>query len=279
MSFNYPAASSTIRHSLVGSVSIGATATTTLMMCWCRPTATTADVSVIGAGPTNGIATGTAGAESTITIYLDATTDAVWRTPAATMPLDTWVFIAALISMTNTGSAEAVRCWVGYQDTPPVEQSMTNVVASAGNWVGNTTMVVGNSTAGAFGFGGDIAMAYFLAQSAHDIKNPLPIATAGTITQAEANTVLARHVNPMYYGRPDVDLLNTSGNGTIQAVYFTQSPLNEVVRWIDGAVTTSPTVAATVAGAPTDVSVNPPKRLPDPHWLLRRGLYVPAIGV
>jgi hypothetical protein len=275
VTWSYASASTTQRHSIVGTVSVGATATCTLMAGWFYPTAISADKTLMGAGGITSIATASADS-SKVGLFTDnVTTDGEWSTPAGVLANDRWTFIAALLSMTNTGSAEAWRCWTGDADTPPVEQTLTNDVVSAGNFTGSTTLTVGNASTGAFGFGGDVGWALWLAQSAHNAANTLPVETAGTITQGEADTVYHRWVRPLYDGHPNMGRMVT-GSGTTQIHYFDGAVIPMMHRLIDGAVVTAPLIAATIGGTPTFSQREPPSR-PPAGWLLHRtgGMYLP----
>lgn len=197
-------------------VSLGATAVPCLVTGWFYPTTLTATRKLWSANTT-----GIFGAEvdtttSQIRLRSDNTTDGQWTCNPAIV-IDEWRFLAFLFSGLDTGPAGAWRVWSGTVDTPPVEHSVTVAVAPVGNFVGSTGFYVGNGGTGTLAYQGSIAQVSLIATSSTAALARLGIATAGTITQAEANRILTYIVTPLWEGYP-VHMTNFGGNSYASGV-------------------------------------------------------------
>lgn len=190
----------------------------------------------------------------------NATTDGVWTTSGAGISTGKWWFLAWLFTATNTGPAGALRCWIGDELTAPVEATVTQTTAPAGNYTGNTSSTVGNAGTNTVAFTGDVGPVTSLVQTVSSGGGPLPLATAGTITQAEADLIAQRLVQPLWAG---ADPVRWASNGSPDAAH---RPMDSAVayRTTPGAIV-APMSLATVAGA--TLTQNRPGRLLRPNWL------------
>lgn len=212
-------AANTNRFGLTTAVTIGATSRTSLVCGWWKPTTLTAGLGYwsIDAGLFARIATTT----SEIELGTNNTTDGRWTTSDASIVVDQWYFIAFMLSTLNTGPAAAWRVWLGTELNAPVELTVTQNTAPAGNFTGANTFVAGNvSNSGTVSFIGDISDFSVIAQSTNT-SGPLRTAAFGAITQNEADLVRYRVVLPIWSGIPfPIEVCAMAqGNGVYDAVY------------------------------------------------------------
>lgn len=181
-------------------LSFGATARAVLITAWYYPTTLTAGRKLFGAGAVWGAEVDTTTDE--LRLRTDNTTDGQWTTTGVDMVVDEWKFIAVMNSTLNSGSAEAWRVWVGTAETAPVEVTVTEAVASSGNFTGSTTLSIGNRSTADLAWQGDIESLYAVttSQAAGVTTHPFGVAAYGAITNAAAQLALERYVLPLWLG-------------------------------------------------------------------------------
>jgi hypothetical protein len=189
------------RAQFTSGITLGATARTCLVAGWYYPTTLTATRRLFSAGAIWGAEIDTTTDE--LRLRTDNTTDGQWTTTGVDLATDTWKFIAIMNSTFNTGPAGAWRVWVGTADTAPVEATVTVATSPTGNFTGNATVYIGNTSATATSWQGDIEEFRVVATSATIgvSTHPFSQATYGTITNAEAQIALERFVLPFWLGR------------------------------------------------------------------------------
>lgn len=212
-------AANTNRFGLTTLVSIGASARTSIVCGWWKPTTLTAGLGYWSAGAA--IFARIATTTSEIQLSTDNTTDGRWTTSGANIVVDQWYFIAFMLSANNTGPTAAWRVWIGTELNAPVELTVTQNTAPVGNFAGSFTFVAGQvSNTGAVSFIGDISDFQVISQSTFS-SGPLSTAAFGAITQDEANRVRNRVVLPIWSGIPfPIEVCAMAqGNGVYDAVY------------------------------------------------------------
>jgi hypothetical protein len=174
-----------------------------MLVCgWFYPTTLTATRALWSIGTSVGAEIDTTTSELRLTT-LHATTNGVWTTTGAGLTVNTWSFVATLVSVNSTGPADDWRVWTGRIDVAPVESTIASVTAPVGSVTAVNTFTIGNrGTTGTVAFQGDIESVVVGLQIATiDVtQNALPIATAGTITQTEADLIYQRLVQPIWAG-------------------------------------------------------------------------------
>jgi hypothetical protein len=151
-----------------------------------------------------------------MTLHTDNSTDGLWTTSGAGIVLNEWRFIAFMLSCLNTGAAAAWRVWVGTNENAPTEVTVTVNTAPAGNFSGGNQVIFGQlGTSGVVSYQGQIGDNMFIGQAQTTSPNLGPLATAayGAITQAEADRVCRRIVDPVWKGEqfPDAAWSITQG--------------------------------------------------------------------
>lgn len=181
--------------------SIGASGTYFIGSCWVYPTTLTATRAIWSIG--NNWTLRIDATTSELRFISDNTTDGEWTTTGAGLATSSWTFLSWAASPLNTGPTLALRIWAGTLDTRPAELTVTNAVAPVGNFAGGTALTWGNrGGSGAVAFQGSLENCAFGAfnGTVSATLGPLPIAAAGTITQAEADLIKDRYVLPMWQG-------------------------------------------------------------------------------
>lgn len=184
------------------SSNIGASLTHVLVTGWFYPTTLTAGRGLWSASTVIGAEV--AAATNEIVLRTDNTTDGQWTTTGAGLTVDQWTFLAFLNSCNNSGPAAAWRVWSGTVEAPPVECSVAQDTAPVGNFAGSNNFTIGNKGTGTVAFQGDIESVivgqHTSSFTVDKTQNVLPIETAGTITQAEADMIYQRLVWPIWNG-------------------------------------------------------------------------------
>jgi hypothetical protein len=249
--------------SQVRNVTHGSTNSCVLMAGWWRPTTRTADRGFCGAGTIFGPAYDAVVDE--IQLYADATTDGHWLTTAADLADNTWYFLAFLFTCLNTGSAESWRVWQGVGAMPPIAKSITEAQVSAGNFVGNATLTIGNAGTSALAFQGQIGPWLCVAQSAPGILGALPIEAAGTITDYEAQLVYDRWVFPFWNGTPSMVYATPPTSAGVLDITYWDGTEGVLQQYSIGSTIRQPLIVPTING--TSISAEAPPRSPDPRWM------------
>lgn len=231
----------------------GASAIATLVMGWWYPTTLTATRGLWSAGGIFGAEV--AATTSEVILRTDNTTDGQWTTTGAGLTVNQWTFLAFLNSCNNSGPAAAWRVWSGTASTPPTECTVTQNTAPVGNFVGASGLTIGNKgNTGTVAWQGAIDQVIVITCS-HVVTTLalLPLATAGTFTQLEADYIAQRFVVP-YWSSGNIPLhqLGPNNDGAARAVDVTCLNLDEAIpfgrRWLRN-TTTSVEVTLTVNGA------------------------------
>lgn len=171
---------------------------------WVYPTTLTTGRGLFGcdtAGLT-GIKVGATTSELSVTMD-QATTDAVFDTSGLGLVVNVVQYVAVLFTATTGGAA--CRVWIGTIDTPPVEVTVTTTTGAVGAPVQVSTYTLGNlGSSGTVAWQGQIDQCIFYIQSSPNQVSGIPLAAAGTVTQAEADYILETLVVPFWCGRPGV---------------------------------------------------------------------------
>lgn len=193
----------------IGNAGIG------LVAGWWRPTTLTATRRLWSAGATTGVAIDTTTSELRLTNDSFSGTDGVFTTTGAGLATNTWTFVAAMVSVSNSPGSQW-KVWVGSATTPPAEVTISTVSSITTNTngpTGNTT--IGNTNGGSVAFQGVIDNVLVVNDSATAsvVTNPFQSAAYGTITATEAQWTLERWIRPHWAGRlPNPDLLLTGAS-------------------------------------------------------------------
>lgn len=178
---------------------MGATNTASIVAGWWYPTTLTAGRGYWSAGSVFGAEVGTTTSE--IRLRTDNVTDGAWDTSGAGIATNKWWFLAFANSCLNAGPATAWRVWVGDLDTRPTEVTVSVNTANSGNFSGATGMVQGNKGAtGTVSFQGEGGSMTWIRTLSPNVNGLVPVATSGTITNAEAQYMLERIVLPLWAG-------------------------------------------------------------------------------
>lgn len=191
-----------------------------LLTGWFKPTTLTAGRGLFGFG-TLGITNITIGATtSEIKLVTDhATTDSAFNTSGLGLVVDVWQFVAVLY--TPGLAVCACRVWIGTLTDPPKEVTVTATTAPVGAFVAASVVTIGNSgSAASLAFQGMIEQCTLANQASAGVNGYLPTATIGTITQAEADYILAAHVAPTWKGEPPLFTAQQNANGLCEVTLF-----------------------------------------------------------
>jgi hypothetical protein len=207
------------RISTPSSVTMGGTTNTSLICGWYRPTTLTAGKAYWSSGTTHSARIATTTSE--ISLYTqNATTGGVWTTSGAGIVLDEWRFIAFMMSFLNTGAAAAWRVWVGTNENSPTEVTVTVNTAPAGSFTGGSSILLGQlGSGGTVSYQGEIGDNMMIAQAQATASfGPLATAAYGAITQAEADRVLQRIVQPVWKGERFPDAVWSISQGSYTCI-------------------------------------------------------------
>ena len=226
--------------------------------------------------------TGSRIATTTSELNLDTNnvTDGLWVTSGLGLTTTTWRFIAWMLN-TGVAPAAAWRVWAGTIDTAPTEITVSVTTAAAGAFTAATGFTLGNRGNTTQAFQGDIGDAVFIHQAVAT-TGPLGVATAGTITQNEADQVYRTLVVPIWLGNafpPATRTLLTSANA--YEASFIPGDLNVAAAdttharpMYTNVLTSSPSGTFTLANAPTKSAQRSPVAMRGGHIgaqpLLRR---------
>lgn len=229
-----------------------------LVAGWWYPTTLTATRGYWSFGNTYGaeVDAGT----SEIRMRTDNTTDGQWLTSGAGITTNKWWFLAFLNASENTTVAGAWRVWVGDAENHPTEVTVTNPTTRSGNYTGSATFYLGNKGTGSLAFQGDIGWACTVGCAAVGQMNPFTISTSGAISNDEAAETYRRWIEPIYLGRPRMDMYPTQGNATFNVTHFDLTmPLGAKSTW--GHSLNPANTRPTINGA-TFSENQPPMRIP-----------------
>jgi hypothetical protein len=183
---------------------------------WYKPTTLTAGRAYWGASTLTHIKVATTTSE--LAIARDrATTDSLHTTSGAAITVGEWHFIA--IAKSSTGGASAIRCWIGHGSNAPQEVTVNVTTAGAGAETAASPACVGNdSVSGSVAFEGEVGQ---VGDGRFTVSptSPLCNATAGTITQAEADYYLQTVVIPYWAGEPRPGFAG-SGTGSVNSAFY-----------------------------------------------------------
>lgn len=247
--------------SIAATLTTGANTNACLVMGWWLPTTLTATRGLWSFGTVFGAEV--AGTTSEIILRTDNTTDGQWTTTGAALTVDTWTFLAFLGSFRNTGPAAAWRVWSGTVDTPPVECTVTQNTAPAGNFTGNGTFTIGNkASTGTVAWQGDIDQVVFLTVSAAvPGRCPLPHTGNGNIAQSDADYIYQTLVAP-YWLQNETSFLQATwtsdGVGrSVDLVYWNGDATLPIGRRISRNSSNSIEVTPSVGGATVSANASP----------------------
>lgn len=184
-----------------------------------------------------------------------ATTAGEWTSSGVGLTVNEWKFVAVLIATGTT--AGAIRMWVGTVDTPPVEVTMTSVVSPSGTMQSANTMIAGNNSGNVSAFQGDIAEILGVATNA-TAQSPLWVASASAITNAEADLVARRFVQPAWLGTPSSEMnvsIPAATRFMAWQIMMNTLPVAHVVQEVDA--TTQPAIVPTITGATVSQNGHP----------------------
>ena len=204
-----------------------------LTWMWVMPTTLTAGRKLWGGGATTGVEIDTTTTQ--LRLKLDhATTDGVWTTSDAGLAVDKWSFIATFVTVDGAapGLGAEWRVWAGSVDTAPQELTVTGVTGVAGNVSSVASAIIGNSS-GSLSFQGDIAeyghclCGYTSSVAPHP---PFYLASAASVTDAEAGAIYRRMVLPLWEGKgfPEhlfpVETEGLTAGGELTHILLSQGP-------------------------------------------------------
>jgi hypothetical protein len=180
-------------------LSTGASATAVFVHGWWLPSVLTATRGLWSIGAITGAEVNSTTDE--LRLRTNNTTDGQWTTTGVDCVVDEWKFIAFFLSCLNTGSADAWRVWAGDVNTPPAAITLTEAVASSGNFTGDTNFTIGNKSTGSLAYDGRISHVGLVATNATAgvTTNPFGVAAYGAVTAAEEQLILERFVWPAWY--------------------------------------------------------------------------------
>ena len=258
MAWTTGGATNTRRNATAG-VTVGAANTALLVAGWFFPTTLTAGRCLWSMGSIWGCRIATTTSE--LNLDSDNVTDGLWLTSGLNLTATTWRFIAWMF---NTGTAPAAswRVWAGTVDTAPTEVTVlvppaAGTTAAAGAFTGSTGISISNRGAGTVAFIGDTGDMVFVS-SASATAGPLGVATAGTITQDEADKIYRSIVVPMWLGDaypPAVRNLSVAGIETT----FIPGDLSPAAADTQHVRTISTNVLASVLTQTTNITNSPTK--------------------
>jgi len=255
---------------------IMATARSVLVCGWWYPTTLTAGRGIWSAHTTNINGAEIAAATNEIVLRTDnVTTDGQWTTTGAGLTLNTWTFLAFMSSTLNGTPSAAWRVWSGTIDTPPIECTVTQNTAPAGNFTGGAIFYIGNKGTGTVAFQGIIDEVGFCttAAAAGASTHPFSLAAIGAITDAEALFTYERFIVPYWLGLgwAPAGLVRRNGSSvnTEDASYWSGDMLARVIRY--NTATGESSVAPTINGATYSPEDGPRAMLiPSPIFSPRR---------
>lgn len=226
-----------------------------LVSGWWYPTTLTATRGLWSMGATCGVEINTTTSELRLKTQ-HATTAGEWTTTGVGLTLNQWQFLAFLVSVNSTGPSDAWRVWSGTNEISPQECTVTSAVAPVGTVTSNTAFSIGNKgSTGTLAFQGDIEHVYAgINLATIDVtQNAIPLATAGTITQAEADFVLGRIVAPLWAGNRNILHLMGGPPSTRSGMDWFYFPLDAVltttIRRHTPATANSPDLAVSTVNA------------------------------
>jgi len=186
-----------ITHTLGGTSSNGASSSCQLVTGWWYPTTLTSGRTYRSLSASHSIRIDSTTSEIDVTVDR-ATTDAVWTSTTAGLVVDAWNFLALLISM-SSGGAPTMRLWTSPNGQIPTEKAIALAVAGSGAGTATGAVAIGNTgSAGINAWQGDVGQVHTMHSSSPD--GVLPHATAGTITQEEADRIFNTLVLPLFLG-------------------------------------------------------------------------------
>ncbi len=262
MSYTFGAGTGDDITSTIG-VSTGGDNTLALVAGWFYPTTLTATRALWSWGNTTAGVIDTTTSELRV-ILAAGTTPGQYTTTGAGLVVNTWSFLAWLISTETTGPVNAVRIWAGNETNLPTELTITLATTPVGTPAGTASKTVGNKGTGTLAFQGDIGWISFFGIQNIFFNSFATVETSGTITQGEADNTLERWVKPLWLGCPRVPMFTSSivAASAFSVVHF---PLNGTVAygWSNSPNPDSE-VEFTVNGA--TLSQNTPPTAPPANW-------------
>lgn len=222
---------------------------TTLVTCWIYPTTLTATRCLWAAGAVWRLAVDTT--TTSLRFTTDGTTDGAYTAPAG-LATNTWTFVALLSNSGASGTVAAPRIWTGTQFSQPIERTVTTATAHVGAQISSsTTFTVGNTTGGSLSLQGDIGGVCVLVDPESASNNVLGVGANGSLSQADADMIFQRFVNPLWRGdlhsvhQPNLTTTQTAAGGT-RGFLISSGMDNPISVW---GVRTASRVAGTVTGA------------------------------
>lgn len=178
---------------------VGVTASNFFVHGWWNASTLTATRSLWGIGGTTGIEVDSTTSE--LRLRSDNTTDGQWTTTGVGLTVGVPKFIAVYGSFLNTGPAASWLVWVGDMMTQPAAVTVTQAVAPSGNFVGNSSIAIGNKLSASVAFQGDAAhFGCVISDRTSVTDNPFGIAAFGTTTATEAQWIFDRFALPAWGG-------------------------------------------------------------------------------
>lgn len=251
-----------------------------LLAAWFKPSALTAGRYLwgLGSGRTTGLRV--AASTSELEAVFDAlTTDPVHTTSGAGITTGVWRFVSVWLHASNTTNC-AVRIWLGDEAGELVEVPTTVTTARSGNMSAGSTYAIGNRPGASVAFEGLIGPSVSVYTSTNHPGAALPVSSAGSISQSEADAVLERIVRPIYRGQFTPAAHVVSG-GAASSVDITLVDLNSnsgglaiSCQKLGGInITIFPyNLTSTPAGPPTWTAERPPNPPPYRSWPTMTGL-------
>lgn len=228
-----------------------------LVYGWWYPTTLTATRGLWSAGNTYGAEIDSTTSE--LRLRTDNTTDGQWTTTGVNLTTNEWKFLAFMNTNNNSGPTAAWRVWAGTISTAPTEVTVTSAVGPSGNFTGNANFYIGNKGTGTVAFQGDIENVGYLTTGTND--GPFQIATAGTITNNEAEFAYRWFVLPLWIGQPvHVGFLRGPRAQTIPISYahIRLDTLDRAVRTLNPSnPTVDSTITPTINGATPSLNRGP----------------------
>jgi len=228
-------------------VSFGANSRAHLVCGWFFPTTLTAGRGYWSAGNIIGVEVDSTTSE--LRLRTDNTTDGQWTTTGAGITVNEWVFIAVFGTFNNSGPSAEWRVWIGRIGQAPVEVTVTQAVAPAGNFAASSSWTIGNKGTGTLSFQGDISdVVYITTSGAAAVDQMFFIETYGSAPQAAADLILERFVRPIWMG----ELMPPGGrkaDSVADAVYWPGSVGGVGLRCTYRATDEQPFVVPTINGA------------------------------
>jgi len=248
----------------------GANSSAFLIAGWWYPTTLTSGRGYFGmAGGNTFIGVGTTTSE--IRLLNDRTVDSVRQTSGAGIVINQWHFIAVVASL-SSGGTPAYRVWVGLNGASPVEVTVSSVTAGSGSGVNSAGKTIGNTgTAGSASWQGRIGQVTWMQKATAQPLTLFPFATAGTITQPEADRIFSTIVLPLYRGQVPTHLITPSAYATSSVIIVVEDlEALSVIETIRSQVATFLTEGhpLTVTGASAGADRQPGQMI-GPDWAIR----------